>query len=746
MGTVFLSHTRGGQPVALKVIRREYARDEEFRRRFQQEVTAARRVQGYHVVPVVDHDTTGDQPWLATSYVAGLPLDEALARYGALPLPAALQLVGCAAEALRAVHGAGVIHRDLKPSNVLLAANGPWVIDFGIARAAESTQITRSGGLIGTPQFMSPEHANGLDLTPATDVFSLGLIAAVAATGRHPYGQAGAITLAAKIANTAIRPPDLSDYPDALRPLLERCLVADPTARPAPAEIAELCERGAGRALRDFAGWLPGPLTAEIARREAAAQRPQQQPGGAAGATGAAGAAGAAGAVEAGAAGGAAGTGAAGGTGAGAAPSTVPDAPSAPPQPMTPPQPAGPPRPSVPPPPASTPQGAQSAAAAGQPVDPRVAQPRPVDPRTATPPSAYPAGAASSGAQSVRGAAGAPGTPGTGGTPGPSAATGTPQGTPPPYATGSSLPPYPAPTGPTPTGRSYDGRTDGGDGGPHATAYPSAYPSPGGGPTGDRPPYSPQPHGGGVTRKVLAVGGMVIALVLAVTLTYAFARQNGGDPAAKNGSGSSAGANAGTSSSGGAPTSTASSVDGGTTVQDGGGQDAGQESGGQDTGTAAPPAAAQPRLLFKDRRFVIRSPSFNSGTHVDLDKAVVDPNGEIGQTKGIEMEYQNWSGGSLRFLTVFGKSAGTSYQQCRDGVGADALPQEIFENDLDSDKYFTKGSVLCTVTSDGNLAMLRITDETPGDGSGFGESMPGYTTLLTLWQLPDAHTASPGSG
>jgi hypothetical protein len=248
-----------------------------------------------------------------------------------------------------------------------------------------------------------------------------------------------------------------------------------------------------------------------------------------------------------------------------------------------------------------------------------------------------------------------------------------------------------------------------------------------------------------VTRKVLAVVGMVVALALAVTLTYAFARQNGGDSAAKNGAGSSAGADAGTSSSGGAPTSTASSDPAGDGGQDAG-RTAGQDSGGQSTGTAAPPAATQPRLLFKDRRFVIRSPSFNSGTHVDLDKAVVDPNGQIGQTKGIEMEYQNWSGGSLRFLTVFGKSAGTSYQQCRDGVGADALPQEIFESDLDSDKYFTKGSVLCTVTSDGNLAMLRITDETPGDGSGFGESMPGYTTLLTLWQLPDAHTASPGSG
>ncbi|WP_335977659.1 serine/threonine-protein kinase [Streptomyces sp. CA2R106] len=276
MGTVYLSHTRGGQPVALKLIRREYARDEEFRRRFQQEVRAARQVQGYHVVPVVDHDTTGDQPWLATTFVPGLPLDEALSRYGALPVPTVLQLVGCAAEALRAVHAAGIIHRDLKPSNVLLAAGGPWVIDFGIARAADSTQLTRSGGLIGTPQYMSPEHANGHELTPATDLFSLGLIAAVAATGRHPYGEAGAITLATKIANTSIRPPDLSGYPDALRPVLTRCLTADPAVRPSPAELAELCTRAAGRSLRDFAGWLPQPIAAEIVRREAAAKQPPQ--------------------------------------------------------------------------------------------------------------------------------------------------------------------------------------------------------------------------------------------------------------------------------------------------------------------------------------------------------------------------------------------------------------------------------------------------------------------------------------
>lgn len=124
MGTVYLSRTRGGQPVALKVIRRDFGGDPGFRARFEQEVQAARRVQGYHVVPVVDHDTTGERPWLASVFVPGLPLHEALAAHGPLPLPAVLQLVGATARALTAIHSAGIVHRDLKPSNILLKT--PW--------------------------------------------------------------------------------------------------------------------------------------------------------------------------------------------------------------------------------------------------------------------------------------------------------------------------------------------------------------------------------------------------------------------------------------------------------------------------------------------------------------------------------------------------------------------------------------------------------------------------------------------
>ncbi|WP_371680868.1 protein kinase [Streptomyces sp. NBC_01276] len=278
MGTVYLSRSRGEQPVALKVIRREYGSDPGFRRRFEQEVRAARRVQGYHVVPVVDHDTTSEQPWLASMFVPGLSLHEILVAHGPLPLPAVLKLVGCTARALTAIHTAGIVHRDLKPSNILLSDQGPYVIDFGIARAADATQVTASGGIVGTPQFMSPEHALGEPVGPASDVFSLGLIAAVAATGRHPYGDGGALTLAAQIANTAVRPPRLDDYDDTLRSLIERCLSPDPVRRIGTEDLAALCERSAGHSLNDFTGWLPQPLAEELAARRRAALTPGPEP------------------------------------------------------------------------------------------------------------------------------------------------------------------------------------------------------------------------------------------------------------------------------------------------------------------------------------------------------------------------------------------------------------------------------------------------------------------------------------
>ncbi|GHH76251.1 hypothetical protein GCM10018793_21440 [Streptomyces sulfonofaciens] len=270
MGTVYLSRTRGGQPIAVKLIRREYAGDPAFRERFSREVAAARRVSGYHVIPVVDHNADGEQPWLATRYVPGVPLDAALDAHAPLPLPTTLQLLACAATALHAVHTAGIVHRDVKPGNLLLTAEGPWLLDFGIARAAGTTTFTTKGRLVGSPRYMSPEHAMGRPVTPASDVFALGLLAAEAATGHHPYGRGNGLAIAARIAGTDREPPALDGVPEPLRAVVAGCLAAWPARRPSAAGLAELCAGAARQDVRDFTGWLPGPLAAEVTRVEQA--------------------------------------------------------------------------------------------------------------------------------------------------------------------------------------------------------------------------------------------------------------------------------------------------------------------------------------------------------------------------------------------------------------------------------------------------------------------------------------------
>ncbi|MFI2720763.1 protein kinase [Streptomyces collinus] len=280
MGSVYLSHTRGGQPVALKVVRPELAGNPEFRRRFEQEVRAARRVQGPYTAPVLDSDTEGDMPWLATAYVPGPPLGEAVTRHGPLPESAVVLLVAGIAEALQGIHGAGVIHRDLKPSNVVLAADGPRVIDFGIARAADDPSLTGSSVRVGTPAYMAPEHVNGASPTPAADVFALGLIAHYAATGISPFGDGNTPVLLYRIVSEE---PDLSACPDRLRPLVARCLAKDPTRRPTPAQVIAACQELVGDdGLRRDEGWLPVPVVAEITtrieRQPSATTKPYEAP------------------------------------------------------------------------------------------------------------------------------------------------------------------------------------------------------------------------------------------------------------------------------------------------------------------------------------------------------------------------------------------------------------------------------------------------------------------------------------
>ncbi|WP_370665240.1 serine/threonine-protein kinase [Streptomyces sp. IBSBF 2507] len=251
MGRVYLSHTRGGRPVAIKVVRSELADDPTFRRRFGREIKAARRVKGAYTAELIDADPDGTPPWLATLYVPGPSLSDAVARNGPLPVPAVLWLMAGVAEALQAIHGAQIVHRDLKPANVLLAADGPRVIDFGISLAADGTAHTATGTTIGTPQYMAPEQASGSDVTTATDVFSLGQTAAFAALGKPLYGDGPAATVLYRIVHSE---PDLSGLPERLRGLLGRCLAAAPEERATPAEIVEWCRRELGRDGGETAG------------------------------------------------------------------------------------------------------------------------------------------------------------------------------------------------------------------------------------------------------------------------------------------------------------------------------------------------------------------------------------------------------------------------------------------------------------------------------------------------------------
>ncbi|MGP3756293.1 protein kinase domain-containing protein [Streptomyces sp. IBSNAI001] len=262
MGEVYLGRSAGGRTVAVKVVRTDLAHDQAFRDRFRREVAAARRVSGAFTAPVVDADTEAEIPWMATSFVVGLSLHAAVAEHGPLPEDALRMLTAGLAEALLSIHGAGVIHRDLKPANVLLALDGPHVIDFGIARATDGTVLTSTGAVIGSAPYMSPEQAVGQQLGPASDVFSLASTVAFAAGGASPFGDGAGAAVLFRVVHTE---PDLTFVPASLRPLIRRCLSKDPRERPAPREVityAELAERA--RPAQGWAGWLPEPVAADV--------------------------------------------------------------------------------------------------------------------------------------------------------------------------------------------------------------------------------------------------------------------------------------------------------------------------------------------------------------------------------------------------------------------------------------------------------------------------------------------------
>ncbi|MFC9810775.1 serine/threonine-protein kinase [Streptomyces virginiae] len=263
MGVVYLAYTPGGRPIALKAVRREFAADPEFRERFAQEVASARRIHGLFTAQVVDSGVDDRTPWLATAYVPGPSLHEVVRRHGPLPDRTVLLLVAGIAEALQAIHRAGVVHRDLKPANVLVAGDGPRVIDFGIARAADAAALTGTGLRIGTAAFMAPEQALGLQVTPATDVFALGALAAYVAGGAPPFGngpESGALY------RVVHEHPDLTRVPPDLHDLISWCLAKRPGDRPATAElIASVHAHPEVGPRPEFTeGWLPGPVREEV--------------------------------------------------------------------------------------------------------------------------------------------------------------------------------------------------------------------------------------------------------------------------------------------------------------------------------------------------------------------------------------------------------------------------------------------------------------------------------------------------
>jgi hypothetical protein len=234
MGRVYLGRSPGGRQVAIKVIRTELAEDADFRARFAREVSAARKVSGIFTAPVVDADLDGPVPWLATSYIAGPSLAHAVAGRGPLPAASVQRLAAGLAEGLVAIHAAGVVHRDLKPSNVLLAEDGPRLIDFGISRSLETGALTRTGTVIGSPGFMSPEQAEGRDCGPPSDIFSLGAVLTFAATGAGPFGEGTTVALLYRVVRSE---PNTAGLPGEIRPLIEGCLAKDPRQRPTAAQL-----------------------------------------------------------------------------------------------------------------------------------------------------------------------------------------------------------------------------------------------------------------------------------------------------------------------------------------------------------------------------------------------------------------------------------------------------------------------------------------------------------------------------
>jgi serine/threonine protein kinase len=255
MGRVYLARSRGGRPLAVKVIRAEYAEDERFRSRFRREVDAARTVDGMYTASVLDAGTDDDEPWLATAYIPGPSLQRVVYDHGPLPERSARVLGAGIAEALGAIHGAGLIHRDLKPSNVICGPDGPRVIDFGISHAVGGSSLTATGVVVGSPRYASPEQCRtDEESSPASDIFALGGVLVYATTGVPPFGDGPDHIQLYLVVHEK---PDLTGVPMGLRPIVGACLEKNPADRPSIDELLDtLLPPDDAGALGDV-DWLP---------------------------------------------------------------------------------------------------------------------------------------------------------------------------------------------------------------------------------------------------------------------------------------------------------------------------------------------------------------------------------------------------------------------------------------------------------------------------------------------------------
>lgn len=270
MGRVFLARSDSGRTVAVKVVHEEHVSEQQFRARFRREIEAARRVGERYTAPVLDAGPDDEPPWVATGYVPGLSLEQVVRRHGPLPTATLHAVADGLLKALKDIHGAGIVHRDLKPSNVMLTVDGTKVIDFGIARALETSVeslLTSTGMVIGSPGFMSPEQVRGQRAGVKSDVFTLGCVLTYAATGQLPFGKK-ARNQHAVMFEIVEGEPDLTGVEDAsLRALIGRCLAKDVTQRPDVNALLEDVERVRPRATRGT--WLPAGVVAHLARQSA---------------------------------------------------------------------------------------------------------------------------------------------------------------------------------------------------------------------------------------------------------------------------------------------------------------------------------------------------------------------------------------------------------------------------------------------------------------------------------------------